>query len=604
MVNKTSPNVPVAAVVAKEEANRPQKRAAATPAARTTTAATVARIKPNGEEDVVLGAPKRMTRPTVITAALPYANGKLHIGHLVEYVQADIAVRARRQLGDQVHFHCAADSHGTPIQMNAKKRGISPEALVDEARQGFIEDFATFNVEFDIFHTTHSEENQQIASQIYESLKERGEILREDREQLFCETDNCFLPDRFIKGICPKCSAKEQYGDGCEQCGATYNTTELVDPACAICGGPPVTRSSESLLFNLPLYTEALQKWTQGALRTSVKNWVDGWFKSGLKPWDISREGPYFGFPIPGEENKFFYVWLDAPVGYIATARRWASDQGWDDPDFLWRGDNAERIHVIGKDIVYFHSLFWPAMLMGSGWGLPDKIQVHGMLQVNGAKMSKSRGTFIGARSWADHLPPEYLRFYYARRLNDGIEDLSLDFDDFVGAINGELVGKFVNLCSRTIGFVGKRFAGELAERDEVAGDMVEKLRARSAEAMQLFADFKHAQAMRLLIQSADEANTYLQDRAPWALFKENPAEAQKVCASAIDAAQAIFAGLQPVLPQLCAELSAMLGLDLSAEKSWDIDLGATKINAFARLADRVERSRLDELVEACKPLA
>ncbi len=542
-----------------------------------------------------------MTKPTVVTAALPYANGQLHIGHLVEYVQADVAVRAKRMLGKQVHFHCAADSHGTPIQMNARKRGIDPEDLVAQARAGFVEDFGTFNVDFDIFYTTHSPENKEIAAGIYTSLKGRGEILREEREQLFCVSCDSFLPDRFIKGDCPKCHAPDQYGDGCEQCGATYETTDLGSPRCAMCGDEPVTRSSERLLFDLPRYAEALQAWTQSALQPSVKNWVDGWFEGGLKPWDISRDGPYFGFPIPGEDNKFFYVWLDAPVGYIATSRRWCEDQGWDDPDLLWRDDAAERIHVIGKDIVYFHALFWPAMLMGSGWGLPNRIQVHGMLQVNGEKMSKSRGTFIGARAWAEHLPPEYLRFYYARRLNDGIEDLSLDFDDFVGAINGELVGKFVNLCSRTIGFVGKRFDGEIAHRDPEAGDLVERLRARSGQAVERFAAFQHAHAMRLLIESADEANTYLQDRAPWALFKEDPAAAQAVCATAIDAAQVIFSALAPVMPELTSTLGKMIGTDLSAPNAWAVELGARRLQPFARLADRVERGRLDELVDACR---
>ena len=542
-----------------------------------------------------------MAKPTVITAALPYANGQLHIGHLVEYVQADITVRAKRLLGQDVHFHCAADSHGTPIQMNARKQGIEPEALVASARQAFIEDFNEFGVDFDIFYTTHSPENQAIATEIYEALRARGEILREEREQLYCEHDQCFLPDRFIKGVCPKCGATDQYGDGCERCGATYDTTDLGDPSCAICGSTPVTRASERLLFDLPRYADRLREWTASALQPSVKNWVDGWFEGGLKPWDISRDGPYFGFPIPGEDNKYFYVWLDAPVGYISTARKWSLDQGWDDPDRLWRGEEAERIHVIGKDIVYFHALFWPAMLMGSGWGLPSKVQVHGMLQVNGEKMSKSRGTFIGARAWLEHLPAEYLRFYYARRLNEGIEDMSLDFDDFVGAINGELVGKVVNLCSRTIGFVGKRFDGAIDARDPAAGDLVERLRARSQQAVEHFAGFRHAQAMRLLIESADEANTYLQDRAPWALFKEDPSAAQAVCATAIDAAQVLFAALSPVMPDLAARLSRMIGLDLAQPGSWHVELGARQLQPFERLANRVERRQLDELVEACR---
>ncbi len=540
-----------------------------------------------------------MTRPHVVTAALPYANGKLHLGHLVEYIQADIYVRARRQSGEEVYFFCAADSHGTPIELNARKQGIDPEDLVESARQGFLRDFADFGVSFDAFHSTHSQENRDLSGSIYEALKARGEVIRRNVAGLYCEPCERFLPDRFVRGECPKCDALDQYGDNCEVCGATYEPTDLKKPACALCGVAPVSRSSEHLFFDLPRYEDALAEWMRGALQPAVHNFVKGWLKEGLRPWDISRDGPYFGFEIPGETDKYFYVWLDAPVGYISTARYWATETGKQDPDYLWRGDAARRTHIIGKDIVYFHSLFWPAMLMGSGWGLPDWIQVHGFLQVDGEKMSKSRGTFITARQWADHLPSEYLRFYYACRLNDEANDLNLDFEDFANTLNGELVNKVVNLASRALGFLNKKLDSQLSEPDASGKAMIEGNKLRLKQANQHFADFRYSQGMRCILAAAEEANEYLQEQAPWAVFKEDPEGARTILSGAVGVVAQLCVALEPVMPELCQRLAGILGIETHSIDALNEPLGARKIAAFSRLAERITPQHLEALVEA-----
>jgi methionyl-tRNA synthetase len=540
----------------------------------------------------------------MVTAALPYANGRLHIGHLVEYIQADMYVRAHRQAGRSVHFFCAADAHGTPIEINARKQGISPDDLVAEAHATFVQDFDRFGVEFDEFHTTHSPENRDLATEIYEKLAAQGDIVREARDQYWCDHDQRFLPDRFVRGTCPKCDGADQYGDNCELCGATYAPTDLRSPACALCGNPPTQRSSERLFFDLPKYGERLATWMQDALDPGVRRFVEGFVEGGLRIWDISRDGPYFGFEIPGETNKYFYVWLDAPVGYMATARHWANQQGAADPDYFWRDDSIERLHVIGKDIVYFHSLFWPAMLMGSGWALPHKIQVHGFLQVNGSKMSKSRGTFIGAGDWAQYVEPELLRYYYASRLSDSMEDLNLDFEDFINTINGELINKFVNLASRSIGFVNKKLDNTVGTVDPGAAEMLGLVRRKVSEARGEFTKFRNAQAIRALIEGADAANTYLQDAAPWALFKQAPDAARPSCSAAIQAVAYLFGGLAPVMPQMTAAVGRVLNEDLLAGDLLDRSLGERTINTFERLANRLDREALDALVEHSKTAA
>lgn len=540
-----------------------------------------------------------MSRPHLVTAALPYANGQLHLGHLVEYIQADIFVRSRRQAGEEVYFFCAADSHGTPIELNARKQGVSPERLVEEARQGFLRDFAEFGVSFDAFHSTHSAENRDLSCAIYSALKDRGEILRRDVDGLYCETDQRFLPDRFVRGRCPKCDAADQYGDNCERCGSTYEPGDLKDPACALCGSTPVERGSEHLFFDLPRYEAALSEWLVDALQPAVQNFVKGWLSDGLRPWDISRDGPYFGFEIPGETDKYFYVWLDAPVGYMSTARYWATTQGKSDPDYLWRGDDAKRTHIIGKDIVYFHCLFWPAMLMGSGWGLPDRVQVHGFLQVDGEKMSKSRGTFITARQWADQLPTEYLRFYYACRLNDEANDLNLDFEDFANTLNGELVNKVVNLASRALGFLNKKLESQLGEPTADGLAMIERNRQTLRQANGHFAAFQYHQAMRLILAAAEEANEYLQAQAPWAVFKEDPEAARAILSGAAGVVAQLAVALQPVVPELSQRLADILGTEVHRLEALDVALGPKEIGTFSRLAERISAAQLGDLVAA-----
>lgn len=540
-----------------------------------------------------------MSRPHLVTAALPYANGQLHLGHLVEYIQADIFVRARRQTGEEVYFFCAADSHGTPIELNARKQGISPEDLVEQARDGFIRDFADYGVEFNNFHSTHSVENRDLSCSIYQALKDKGQILRKEVDGLYCEEDERFLPDRFVRGRCPKCDAEDQYGDNCESCGATYDPGDLIEPGCSICGQRPVRRVSEHLFFDLPNYSDELADWIENSLQGSVRNFVKGWLKEGLRPWDISRDGPYFGFEIPDETDKYFYVWLDAPIGYISTARHWASEEGHEDPDYLWRGDAARRTHIIGKDIIYFHSLFWPAMLMGSGWGLPDRVHVHGFLQVDGEKMSKSRGTFITARQWADRLPTEYLRFYYACRLNDEVGDLNLDFEDFANTVNGELVNKVVNLASRSIGFLNKKLDSQLSSPAASAQSMIEANRTRLREANEAFGAFRYNQAMRGILSAAEEANEYLQEQAPWAVFKEKPEEARAILTGAVAVVGQLAVALYPVVPQLAEKLGEMLAVDVSRLESLDLDLGGRQVASFSRLANRIGPEELESIVEA-----
>ncbi|HBU49082.1 MAG TPA: methionine--tRNA ligase, partial [Myxococcales bacterium] len=480
-----------------------------------------------------------------------------------------------------------------------RKQGIDPEDLVESAREGFLRDFADFGVSFDAFHSTHSQENRDLSGSIYQALKARGEVIRRDVAGLYCEPCERFLPDRFVRGECPKCDALDQYGDNCEVCGATYEPTDLKKPACALCGVAPVSRSSEHLFFDLPRYEDALAEWMRGALQPAVHNFVKGWLKEGLRPWDISRDGPYFGFEIPGETDKYFYVWLDAPVGYISTARYWATEAGKEDPDYLWRKDAARRTHIIGKDIVYFHSLFWPAMLMGSGWGLPDWIQVHGFLQVDGEKMSKSRGTFITARQWADHLPSEYLRFYYACRLNDEANDLNLDFEDFANTLNGELVNKVVNLASRALGFLNKKLDSQLSEPDASGKAMIEGNKLRLKQANQHFADFRYSQGMRCILAAAEEANEYLQEQAPWAVFKEDPEGARTILSGAVGVVAQLCVALEPVMPELCQRLAGILGIETHSIDALNEPLGARKIAAFSRLAERITPQHLEALVEA-----
>ena len=402
----------------------------------------------------------------LVTCALPYANGSIHLGHMLEHIQADIWVRYQRMRGHQVHFVCADDAHGTPIMLKAQQMGITPEEMIAAVSQEHQGDFAGFNISFDNYHSTHSDENRELAGLIYGRLKESGKIKIRTISQLFDPEKSMFLPDRFVKGTCPKCKSPEQYGDNCDACGATYSPTELIDPKSAVSGATPVMKDSEHFFFDLPQFEKWLSEWVRGsgAIQEEMANKMQEWFESGLQQWDITRDAPYFGFEIPGAPGKYFYVWLDAPIGYMASFKNLCDKRGDIDFDSYWQADSeAELYHFIGKDIAYFHCLFWPAMLEGAGFRKPTKVNVHGYVTVNGAKMSKSKGTFIKASTYLNHLDPECLRYYYAAKLNSRIDDLDLNLDDFVARVNADVVNKLVNLASRNAGFIAKRFDGKLA---------------------------------------------------------------------------------------------------------------------------------------------
>ncbi|MEE4161952.1 MAG: methionine--tRNA ligase, partial [Woeseiaceae bacterium] len=461
------------------------------------------------------------TRKILVTSALPYANGSIHMGHLVEYLQTDIWVRFQKSRGHTCTYVCASDAHGTPIMIKARERGVTPEALTEAVSKEFVRDFAAFGIEFDNYYTTHSPENEALTVEMYEALRERGDIYLRTIEQAYDEKEGMFLPDRFVRGTCPFCKAPDQYGDACEVCSKTYTPADLVDPVSVISGTTPVRRESEHYFFRLGNYETYLRQWMQDAeLDRSMVAKLEEWFEAGLQDWDISRDAPYFGFRIPDTEDKFFYVWLDAPVGYPASFMNLCARR--DDLDFdeYWRpGHDTEVYHFIGKDIMYFHTLFWPAVLHGSGFRAPSGVFVHGFLTVNGQKMSKTRGTFITARTYLDNLDPNYLRYYYAAKLGPTAEDIDLNLDDFVARVNSDLVGKLVNIASRCAGFIGKRFDGmlaaELPDPDgfRAVADASETIAAH-------YENREFSKAMRLIMALADDANRYIDEHKPWVLIK------------------------------------------------------------------------------------
>lgn len=454
-----------------------------------------------------------MQRKILVTSALPYANGSIHLGHLVEYIQTDIWVRFQKMRGHEVHYVCADDAHGTPIMLRAQNEGITPEQLIADVKTEHQKDFADFNIAFDNFHSTHSPENQALANQIYLANKDAGHITTRTISQAYDPEKEMFLPDRFIRGECPKCSANDQYGDNCEACGATYDPTELKNPVSAVSGATPITKDSEHHFFKLGDFEKDLRDWTQGGhLQDEVSNKLDEWFESGLQDWDISRDAPYFGFEIPDAPGKFFYVWLDAPIGYFASFKNYCDQNDIDFDEFMKPDSTTEMVHFIGKDIIYFHALFWPAMLQGAGFRLPNSIFAHGFLTIDGKKMSKSRGTFIKARTYLDHLNPEYLRYYYAAKLGSGIEDIDLNLEDFQSRVNSDIVGKLVNIGSRCAGFIKKRFDGKLAE--SLSEPALFKEFTDQAEAIATrYENREFGQAMRDIMALADKANQYIDDK-------------------------------------------------------------------------------------------
>ena len=547
-------------------------------------------------------------REILVTSALPYANGDIHLGHLVEYIQTDIWVRAMKAQGHQVTYVCADDAHGTAIMLKAEANGVTPEEQIASVK-------ASHEADFDNYHSTHSEENKQFSELIYRRLNEAGHISTKDVEQLFDPEKQLFLADRFVKGTCPECDSPDQYGDNCEVCGTTYDATELKNPRSTLSDATPVLKTSKHYFFDLPEFEQFLQDWTRSdnRLQTSVANKLQEWFEAGLTSWDISRDAPYFGFQIPDtpsdEPDKYFYVWLDAPVGYMASFKnlcdkRAGTEQALDF-DRYWAQENehkTEVYHFIGKDIVYFHALFWPAMLAGSELRTPTGVFAHGFLMVNGEKMSKSRGTFIKAETYAEHLHPEYLRYYFASKLSDKVEDINLDLEDFMQKVNSDLVGKVVNIASRSAGFLVKKYDGILSETC-AEPRLLEDITKTGDEIAAAYENREFSRAMRLIMQCADKANEYIDAKKPWSLAKleGTEQEVQDVCSVAINIFRQLMVYLAPVLPELTANAKEFLNIDDLSFASRNEWLLGHKINKFKPLMQRIEEKDIEAMVEDSK---
>ncbi len=543
-------------------------------------------------------------RRILVTSALPYANGPIHIGHLVEYIQVDIWTRFQKMCGNECHFVCADDAHGTPIMLRAEAEGLTPQELIDRVHQEHVADFSEFGVAFDNYYTTHSDENREISSQIYLALKQNGHIKRETIQQLYDPEKQMFLPDRFVKGTCPNCKSPDQYGDNCDVCGETYSPIDLIDPTSVVSGATPVQRDSEQLFFKLSDFQEFLQQWfaekrTQAEIANKQKELFDG----ELFDWDISRNAPYWGFEIPGEKDKYFYVWMDAPIGYLASFKNLCErTEGLEFDDFMSPDSQSELVHFIGKDIARFHTLFWPATLTGSGYRPPSNVWCHGFLTVDGQKMSKSKGTFIMARTYLDHLNPEYLRYYFATKLDDSIDDLDLNLSDFQARVNSDLVGKLVNIASRCAGFITKQFDGQLGERlpDEALYNTfceADRYIASSYENRQ------YSKAMREIMRLADLANQYVDAAEPWVLIKDDARrdQVQGICTQGINLFKVLVNYIKPVLPELAAQTEAFLNIEPMQWSGNGKALLGHKINKFKSMMTRVDADKVEQMVEQSK---
>lgn len=536
-------------------------------------------------------------RRLLVTSALPYANGSIHLGHLVEFVQTDIWVRFQKQQGHICHYIGADDTHGTPIMLSAQKQGITPEELIAKTHTEHFRDLSAFGIHFDLYYTTHSEENRHLSEFIYGEAQKQGVIEEREIEQYFCTQCDMFLPDRFIRGTCPSCEAEDQYGDSCEKCSATYEPTQLKKPKCSQCQSSPVMRKSQHYFFKLSLFSDKIQEWlTQNTVRPEVKNKLKEWFTQGIRDWDISRDAPYFGFKIPGTDNKYFYVWMDAPVGYIASTLHWCKNSG-ADFDKIWKSSEYEIHHFIGKDILYFHTLFWPAMLMVSGFSLPTKVNVHGFLTVNGEKMSKSRGTFINASQYAAHLNPEYLRYYFASKLTGSVDDLDLNLEDFVFKINADIVNKVVNIASRLGSIVSKKLEGKLTQVDGPGQALMASIQTAIPTVQAHYETLEYAQAMREIMGLADLANQYIDAQAPWQLVKTDPEAAGNVCTAGLNALKMIIGLLKPVMPQLAQGVESFLNIEPIVAETLTIPLTQHAINPYQHLAARLDLEQVKQIL-------
>lgn len=541
-------------------------------------------------------------RKILVTSALPYANGDIHLGHLLEYIQTDMWVRFQKSRGHQCHYVCADDAHGTAIMLRAEQEDITPEALIARVNKAHQADFAKFGVHFDNYSSTHASENRHFSSEIYRRLRDAGHIATRDIEQMYDPEKGLFLADRFIKGTCPKCHTPDQYGDNCEACGTTYTPAELINPVSAISGATPELRTSTHYFFKLPDFESFLQEWLQsGTVQPQIANKLQEWFENGLKEWDISRDAPYFGFEIPDAPNKFFYVWVDAPIGYITSFKQLADREGLDFDSYWGPNADAELYHFIGKDIVYFHALFWPSMLKGANLRLPTGIHCHGFVTVNGAKMSKSRGTFIKADTYAQFLEPEYLRYYFAAKLNARVEDLDLNLEDFVSRVNSDLVGKVVNIASRCAGFVKK--AGGRLSSTVAEPALLQRFIDAGNDIAAAFDAREFAQGVRHIMALADEANTYIADKAPWALAKQEGKEKDvlDICSMGINLFRQLMIYLYPILPAMTTKAQAFLQVDTLSWESRQQPLVDHAIAPFTPLAQRVDPKAIEQLLDASK---
>ena len=544
------------------------------------------------------------TRKILVTSALPYANAPLHIGHIVEYTQTDIWARFQKMRGHQCWYICADDAHGTPIMLHARQKGISPEALIAQMLKEHQEDFAEFRIGFDNYHSTHSDENRELATIIYERNRDAGHIHQRNITQAFDPKENMFLPDRFVKGDCPKCGATDQYGDNCEACGATYTPTELKNPYSVISGATPVEKESDHYFFKLGDFESMLKEWTRGGhLQPEVANKLDEWFEAGLQEWDISRDAPYFGFEIPDHPGKFFYVWLDAPIGYMASFKNFCNKR--DDLEFddYWSPDSeTELYHFIGKDIIYFHALFWPAMLHGADFRKPSTIHAHGFLTVNGQKMSKSRGSFIKARTYLEHLNPEYLRYYFAAKLGSGVDDIDLNLEDFSQRVNSDLVGKVVNIASRCAGFINKRYQGMLSATLSEPALFQEFTQAGETIAAH-YEKREFSRAVREIMGLADKANQYIDEQQPWVIAKQEGQEQalQDICSMGINLFRVLIGYLRPILPGTAEASEQFLNVSPLQWGELATPLTSHQINKFKALMTRIDPKRVEAMVEASK---
>jgi methionyl-tRNA synthetase len=537
----------------------------------------------------------------LVTSALPYANGDIHLGHLVEYLQTDFWVRFQKMRGHNCRYICADDTHGTPIMIRARREGIRPEDLIARSREQHLRDFTDFQIEFDRYGSTNSEENRQLCCEIYESMKAAGHVHQKSIQQAWCDACAMFLPDRFVKGTCPKCKAENQYGDSCDVCGATYSPTEMLKASCAECGAPPRQKDSNHVFFKLNDFKDFLKTWVREHTPSEVANKLEEWFAEDLRDWDISRESPYFGFQIPGYEDTYFYVWVDAPMGYVSTTKAWCEANG-EDFDTWWKNPETEIYHFIGKDIVYFHTLFWPAMLKCSGYSTPNQIFVHGFLTVNGEKMSKSKGTFVNARTYLNHLDPMYLRYYYGCKLNSSLSDVDMNLEDFAQRVNSDLIGKITNLASRGAQMLGKKLDGRMGIMDDEGKALVAEAKSKGEEIATHYQNRDFNRAVQAIRGIAESANRYFDEKQPWVSIKTDAEGTRVVLTTILNMFRLCAIYLKPILPHYVAKVEQLFKEEPYQWSDGQNSLEQHEISAFEHLAQRVEAEKIAAMVEASKP--